>query len=131
MKLRSYLFICFFLALGCVLPLFSFPDNANQSRKIGLRILYAGRQGSAREKDFVNFLAKYFMEVRTAELTKFTAKQSNGCDVVILDYDREDPGNVPESLITELSKDYSRPTVTVGVTGALICGRLKLKTGYL
>jgi len=131
LKLRKFLFITFFLAAGWALSSYSSPGNVNPSRKIGLRILYAGHQGSVRERDFINFLAKYFVEVRTAELTKFTAKQSIGFDVMILDYDRDNTGNVPELLLADLSKDYSRSTVTVGVTGALLCDRLKLKTGYL
>ena len=131
MKLRTGLFRCFFLALVFALPSFSFPDTASTPKKIGLRILYAGHQGSAREKDFVTFLANYFIEVRTAELKKFTAIQSTGCDVMILDYDNEDLGSFPEPLFIELSKGYYRPTLTIGVTGATICGRLKLKTGYL
>lgn len=96
-----------------------------------MRILYAGHQGSIRETDFVGFLEKYFTEVKAAELTKFTAKQADGYDVIILDYDTDDPGSNPELLINELSKNYSRPTLTVGVAGAMLCGRMKLKTGYL
>jgi hypothetical protein len=32
---------------------------------------------------------------------------------------------------TVVSKQYNRPTVTIGATGALVCERLRLKTGYL
>lgn len=34
-------------------------------------------------------------------------------------------------LLLELREEYSRPAITVGVAGALMCGALRLKTGYL
>jgi hypothetical protein len=32
---------------------------------------------------------------------------------------------------TVVSKQYLRPTVTIGATGALVCQQLGLQTGYL
>jgi hypothetical protein len=131
LRFRIVLFIFFFFAADFALPSHSFSENAQSSGMIGLRILYAGHQGSARENDFARFLGNYFREVKTVELMKFTKKMTAGFDVVILDYDSESPGEIPASLIADLSKDYSRPTIAVGVTGAMICSALKLKTGYL
>ena len=131
MKLSQTFFIILILAAECLMPPNIFPENIDPSKKIGLRILYAGHQGSSREKDFIDLLSKYFTEVRTVELTKFTGKNTPGFDVAILDYDSDFPGKIDDTFFTNLSKDYSRPTLTIGVTGANICGRLKLKTGYL
>lgn len=113
------------------------------SEKIGLRILYAGHSGTAREKDFVDFLSAYFKEVKTADLAQFIennklegkgplikkelSDRSDGFDVIILDYD-SDGAKMPQ---VKLPESYTRATVTLGLTGALLCRNLKLKTGYL
>ncbi len=95
--------------------------------KIDLRILYVGHPASDREKDFVRFLTEHFRQVRTDDLANFKEKQTEGFDVIILDYD----GDGFKTPRPRLSSEYVRPTVTVGVTGALICGSMSLKTGYL
>ena len=95
--------------------------------KIDLRILYAGHPGSDREKDFVRFLTEHFRQVRTGDLANFKEKQTEGFDVIILDYD----GDGFKAPRPRLSFEYTRPTVTVGVAGALICDSESLKTGYL
>ena len=97
------------------------------SEKIGLRILYAGHPGSEREKDYVDFLSAYFIEVKTSDLAKFKEESAEGFDVTILDYD----GDGFKSPRLYLPDSYTRATVTVGVVGASICGNLGLKTGYL
>ena len=73
--------------------------------KIATRILYAGRPGSDREKDFVEFLGKYFTHVETGDLAAFGDKSANGFDVAILDYDGDgkDAFNFPRpEAIAEL-----------------------------
>jgi len=94
--------------------------------KIAIRILYAGHPGSAREKDFVEFLVKNFTQVQTGDLATFNDKSADGFDVAILDYDGA-PFKAPRPT---LSQNYARATVTIGVPGALIGGQLRLKTGY-
>jgi hypothetical protein len=97
--------------------------------KITMRILYAGHPGSAREKDFVEFLGKYFTQVQTGDLATFDDKSADGFDVAILDYD----GDGVEALHAprpKLSQNYAHATVTVGVAGGLIGNQLRLKTGY-
>ena len=37
----------------------------------------------------------------------------------------------PGTPTPQLSRDYSRATVTMGVPGSMVCRRLKLKPGYL
>jgi hypothetical protein len=97
--------------------------------KIAMRILYAGHPGSAREKDFVNFLRKHFTQVQTGDLATFNDKSADGFDVAILDYDNDgmDAFKFPRP---KLSPNYAHATVTVGVAGGLICSQLRLKTGY-
>lgn len=95
--------------------------------KIDLRILYVGHPAGDRETDFVRFLKEHFSQVRTGDLAKFKEKQTKDFDVIILDYDGEG-FKVPRP---RLSSEYTRPTVTVGVAGALICDSMSLKTGYL
>lgn len=99
-------------------------DEAN---KINLRILYAGHPDSKREKEFVQFLTSHFSKVETGDLATFQESQAESFDVIILDYDG-DGFNAPR---LQLSPEYARPTVTVGVAGAFICSNMSLKTGYL
>jgi hypothetical protein len=97
--------------------------------KIALRILYAGHPGSDRERDFADFLGKYFMQVETGDLATFSDRSADRFDVAILDYDSDgkDAFKFPRP---KLSQNYARATMTVGVAGAMICSQLRLKTGY-
>jgi hypothetical protein len=113
-----------------------------------LRILYAGHPGSDREKDFVRFLGQHFETVKTVDLgafakTGFKDKDAEGFDVTIFDYDGDgfkapQPPVLPRFL-DEAAKDspsmvglrFTRPLITVGVAGGLMCSRWSLKTGYL
>jgi hypothetical protein len=97
------------------------------SEKINLKLLYAGQPGSPREKDFVQFLSQRFTDVRTTDLAKFTDDQANGRDVVLFDYE----GDGFKAPRPNLSKNYARATVAIGVVGAFICDKQGLKTGYL
>jgi len=92
-----------------------------------LRILYAGRPGSDREKDFVSFLKKHFAIVQTGNLETFKETDTQGFDVTLLDWDtNEFKGPRPQ-----ISESFSRPLITLGVPGGLICLEWRLKTGYL
>jgi hypothetical protein len=105
------------------------PQSASASApwNRGLRILYAGRPGSEREREFVSFLKKYFDVVQTGNLETFTETDTQGFDVTLLDWDtNEFKGPKPA-----ISESCSRPIVTLGVPGGLICSRWGLKTGYL
>lgn len=92
-----------------------------------LSIYYAGHPAGKREKDFVQFLEKHFNSVKTGDLAKFDGSQSDGFDVTILDYD----GDGFESPRPRIPSSFTRPVVTMGVTGAFICGQRNLKTDYL
>ena len=112
------------------------PDEAEQTAieyhappggAIDLKVLYAGRPGSDRQKDFVAFLSKHFTQVTTGDLAEFNDAGAEGVDVVIFDYD----GKSSEAPFPDISDDYSAPTITLSVVGANICSELELATGYM
>ena len=92
-----------------------------------LRILYAGRPGSDREKDFVGFLKKHFDVVQTGNLETFKEADTQGFDVTLLDWD----WNAFEGPKPKISESFSRPVITLGVPGGMICREWELKTSYL
>jgi len=102
------------------------------SPKIDLRVIYFGHPQSLRARDFVEFLERHFSKVGQGDLDTFRESEAAGYDVTILDYDElrivNDHIQMPKSVV---SKQYVRPTVTIGATGAMVCQRLGLKTGYL
>lgn len=92
-----------------------------------LKILYTGRSGSDREKDFVRFLREHFDTVQTGNLETFKEADTQGFDVTLLDWDWNDlKGPRPQ-----ISESFSRPVLTLGVPGGLICSQWRLKTGYM
>ncbi len=100
---------------------------ANPQLNRSWKILYAGRPGSDREKDFAGFLTKYFDVVRTGNLETFQEADSQGFDVTLLDWD----WNEFEGPRPKISESFSRPIITLGVPGGMICNEWRLKTGYL
>lgn len=94
---------------------------------IDLKVLYAGRAGSDRQKDFVAFLSKHFTQVTTGGLAEFNDARAEAVDVVIFDYN----GKSSEAPMPDISDDYSVPTITLGVVGANISSELGLATGYM
>ena len=100
--------------------------------KIELRVIYFGHPHTPRAKDFVGFLEEHFSKVGQGNLDTFRESEAAGYDVTILDYDElkvvTNHIQMPKIVV---SKQYNRPTVTIGATGAMVCERLRLKTGYL
>ena len=103
------------------------PQKTDTSGKIDLRILYAGLPNTARAKDFTSFLKTYFRQVETTDFNTFTGNHTSDFNVAIIDHDGADT-RAPRPNI---SRQYARATITVGVPGAFICSQLSLKTGYL
>jgi len=101
--------------------------SANPQLNRRLKILYAGRPGSDREKDFVAFLRKYFDVVQTGNLEAFQEADTQGFDVTLLDWDP----NASEGPTPAISPSFSRPVITLGIRGALICRQWRLRVGYL
>lgn len=129
MSLRAYPCSVALLALlALVLPGTAIQAHAQGApNKIPLRILYAGHPGSARETDFLSFLKQHFRQVDAGDFARLDAKKAKEADVVLLDYD-SDGFNGPRATLPE---GYTRPTVTIGVIGGLLCSQLRLKTGYM
>jgi len=103
-----------------------------EAGQVNLRVLYVGYPGTEREKDFVGFLEKHFTKVGKADLAKVEVKDAEGSDVVVLDYgELIIKGNAIVSPRVLFGREYSRPVLTIGAAGALVCDSLGLKTGYL
>lgn len=102
-------------------------EKIDASGKIGLRILYAGLPNTDRAKDFVDFLSNHFQQVETTDYNTFTGSYTSDFDVAIIDHN----GVGFRTPRPNISRQYSRATVTMGVPGAFICSNLSLKTGYL
>ena len=119
------------VALLSFLPGQSQPQTAPQP-KIQARILYAGNVGTARQKEFVDFLKTYFTQVSTADITKFQARDADACDVLLIDAQAKEGGtsalDVPSLTLPD---NFSKPTITIGVMGGLFASRRGLLTGYL
>ncbi len=101
--------------------------QAGTSEKLDLRILYVGLPGTERRKDFVEFLRQHFWQVDTADYNTFKEEQTKDCDVAIFDKD----GLEWKSLDIEVSGQYSRATISIGVPGAFWCRRVSSKMGYM
>jgi len=101
--------------------------------KIRLRILYVGLPDTERQKDFVSFLSGNFIEVKTADLYTFKEEQTKDSDVIILDKDGIQWGSRGGNPLRDLevSVQYSRPTLSLGIPGAFWTDRMRLKTGYM
>ncbi|MBN2181632.1 MAG: hypothetical protein JW715_06940 [Sedimentisphaerales bacterium] len=124
-KIHHYILLLFLII--CILFNCIEDAKAESISKIDLRILYVSNPDSSREKDFIDFLSKHFAVVQTGDLKVYKETDSKDFDVTILDYD----GDGFKSPKPRISPGFSRPVITVGVTGALICDQLSLKTGYL
>ena len=125
-----------FFTVSFILALLVVPcargQEAPPENKISLRILYAGMPGTARQKDFVSFLSTHFVEVKSVDFMSFTEEQANESDVVILDKDGIQWANKGGNPLWDirLSKNYSRATLALGIPGAFLYDRMRLKPGY-
>jgi hypothetical protein len=123
----------FVLSASLALPLVSTgshgqsPSAPAAGAMSKLRLLYAGRPGSDREKDFVTFLKKHFDVVQTGNLETFKEADTQGVDVTLLDWDLP----VLKGPCPALSENFSRPVITLGVHGSVLCSRWRLKMTYL
>jgi CheY-like chemotaxis protein len=95
--------------------------------KIKLRILCTTSPKEGRTADFVSFLSRHFVKVETTDYKSFREELADDFDVVIIDYGMTRPG----TPTPELTSEYSRATVTLGVAGSMVCRRLRLKPDYL
>jgi len=128
-RLKNLLLI---LTLATVCWVRPHPASGANPGKIDLAIIYYGDLKSDRGKDFVAFLTEHFTKVGQGELTAFGKQEAGRYDVAILDYDELKVVNKQIRMPPiPFDSSYSHPTMTLGATGALVCDRLRLKTGYL
>jgi len=109
------------------------PQQKTTDDKIPLQILYLGLPDTERQKDFFSFLSGNFTEVKTAGLDTFAEEQTKDSDVIILDNDGIQWGSRGGNPLRDLqvSVQYSRPTLSLGIPGAFWTDRMRLKTGYM
>ena len=108
---------------------------------IGLKVLYAGNPGSARERDFVSFLGAHFAEVGTVHYSKFTEADAEGYDVILFDwtsiYPRDEEGNIKKKIDRlnsptppKLPEGFDRPSILIGAAGGYVAMPLRLKIDW-
>jgi hypothetical protein len=109
------------------LPMTVHADAPTTAPQSDLRVIYYGHKGTPRQQDFAAFLGKHFKQAQSRDMKEFKEEQTREYDVILFDYDfNEWAGPVPS-----ISDNYARPTVTIGVYGASLADRWRLKTGYL
>lgn len=122
--IRRIIVIAFLLVLTVVLIGSTRGEAAQREKEltksIPLKILYVGQKDTKRYDDFVSFLKANFETVTAVDLKAFEEKQTKDSDIVILDSD----GTGRDAFPISLSKDYSKPTISMGIpcdTGATRC----------
>ena len=113
---------CFMLSL-----LLANAASAALPQKIAAKVLYVGLPDTDRTNSFKSLLDEHFTSVTFANYNTFQEPQTADADVVILDKD----GIEWKPLDIELSKEYSKPTITIGTPGAFWCGGNQLKIRYM
>ena len=96
------------------------------------RLLYIGLLDTDRGGEVLDFLRNHFAQVDSADYmgfieTAYVDDRARGYDVTVIDHDGTDTG----APVPMIRPSFAQPTLTMGVPGADICSRLRLKTGYL
>jgi hypothetical protein len=103
------------------------------TKKIELKVLYAGVLEAPRTADFKEFLEGAFTKVGTIELTTLDAKTAAGFDVVIVDspspYQGEDGFEMPKT--PDLDLGFTKPTILMGAAGGRMLKPLAIKLQWL
>jgi len=102
-------------------------EKSGIAEKIDLRVLYVGLPDTERQKDFVDFLSQHFKQVDTADYNTFKEEQTKDCDVAIFDKD----GLEWKALDINVSSQYSRATISMGVPGAFWVRKVSRRMGYM
>jgi len=101
------------------------PPSPKVARATDLSILCAGFPGGEREKNFVEFLASRFPKVATIDLQSLDSNTAVAFDVVVADWkSRCQDGRPIAGSDPQVRRDpaYSKPTITIGAVGFLVCG---------
>lgn len=120
--------ICVALALAACSALSVLADE-----KLPLKVLYAGEPGSAREKEFVEFLDGQFTQIGKVDLRTFKSADAERFDVVIFDWSPRyrDASSMPVQVHPKLDADFDRAAVMIGATGGEIGSQQRLKLDWL
>ena len=121
------------LALTCLVAIPARGDGP----PLPLRVLYAGKGGTDRSREFQDFLRPRVAALGVADFAIFRDRDADGYDVAILDGDpadvdrATDPATKAGQPWPELSPASGRPTVLVGAMGGLVAQRHQLKLSWL
>jgi len=109
--------------------------------KIDLRVLYAGRPGSTREKEFLELFGAHFVKTAAIDVKKVTTTAAADWDVVVMDwsdiYPRDDKGKIIQNSTklntpqAQLPEGFSRATVMMGSVAGSVHRRQGLKLDWL
>ena len=94
-----------------------------------LRVLFVGSPDSERGRSYVSFLRNHFANVESMSRTSFDPKQSEGCDVVLLDWPQSER-TAPEASPFGAKEAWGKPTVLLGSAGLLMAERWKVHGAY-
>lgn len=130
------------LAIALAALMLASQTDAAEEKKIDVKVLYAGKPGDARTKDFVAFLKKHFVRVGETDYEKFKPDEAKGFDVVIFDwpsiYPRDKDGKILPKFTRlnspkppKLPEAFDRPAILIGAAGSSATGQLQLKINWL
>ena len=126
-----------FAVVACSMVWLACGSARAEDPKLSLKVMYAGKIGTARARDFGTFLRGRVAEVGTAEFATFRDRDAEGFDVVILDGDPADLDRASDKKTStglgwpELTPEFSRPTVLIGAMGGKFAQRRHLKLNWL
>ena len=115
---------------------------ASSAETIQLKVLYAGKPGDARTKDYVAFLQQHFVRVGETDYEKFKPEEAKDFDVVIFDwpsiYPRDKDGKISPKFTglnsphpPKLLENFDRPAILIGAAGSSATNQLRLKINWL
>ena len=104
-----------------------------ESKKLAVRVLYAGDEDHPRTEQWRKFLGGYFTKVEAIQLNKLSQEATEGFDVVIVDSPSPYKPNRKFKVLPGpvLSGEYDRPTILMGAAGGATVRQAKIKIGWL
>lgn len=110
--------------------------------RIDVKVLYAGKPGDARTKDYVAFLRQHFVRIGETDYEKFQPAEAKDFDVVIFDwpsiYPRDKDGKIAPKFTglkqpkpPKLTEDFHRATMLIGAAGGFVTMPLRTRINWL
>ena len=111
-------------------------SDSSSDRPLPVRVVYAGKPGSKRERDWVRFLSRHFAAVCTADYERFTESDARDADVIVFDWPsawypedgpriRRQHADYPDP--PKLPRTSPAPPSSSGSPGAMVADSLHLK----